>query len=170
MWHRQVWRTWKGYRLPLLSLIRKNFWDFILPRKWAEWDQLRFINCTDNFDANATKKFFPRTCSNVHSKHDKREPGLFKEEFGYAEMLCLCRKTYCCYDKHTNKYKFSSNGLNRRTFEECGDGGLTSMYRKVLEEAVNVTSTKRGFRTIQHSVATYEQTKKWLSFFNQKEK
>ena len=38
-------------------------------------------------------------------------------------------------------------------------------YRKVLEEAVNVTSTNRVFRTIQHSVATYAQTKKVLSYF-----
>ena len=47
----------------------------------------------------------------------------------------------------------------------CGDGGSMSKYRKVLEEAVNVTSTIRGFRKIQHSVATYEQTKKALSYF-----
>ena len=40
-----------------------------------------------------------------------------------------------------------------------------SKYRKLLEEAVNNTSTNRGFRTIQHSVATYEQTKKRLSYF-----
>ena len=38
-------------------------------------------------------------------------------------------------------------------------------YRKVLEEFINVTSTKRGFRTIHHSVATHEQTKKGLSYF-----
>ena len=38
-------------------------------------------------------------------------------------------------------------------------------YRKVLEEAVNVTSTNRGFRTMKHSVATYEQTKKGLAYF-----
>ena len=49
--------------------------------------------------------------------------------------------------------------------EECGDGGPMPKYRKVLEEAVNVTSTNRGFGTIQHSVATYEQTKKGLSYF-----
>ena len=48
--------------------------------------------------------------------------------------------------------------------KECGDGGPMSKYRKVFEEAVNVTSTNRGFRTIQHSVATYEQTKKGLSY------
>ena len=40
-----------------------------------------------------------------------------------------------------------------------------SKYRKVLEEAVDVTSTNRGFRTKKHSVATYEQTKEGLSYF-----
>ena len=40
-----------------------------------------------------------------------------------------------------------------------------SKYRKVLEEAANVTSTNRGFRIMKHSVATYEQTKKGLSYF-----
>ena len=80
-------------------------------------------------------------------------------------MLCLCSKTYCCYDKHTNKHKFSSKGLNKRTLEECGDGAPMPKYRIVLEEAVNVTSTNEGFKTIQQSVATYEQTKKGLSYF-----
>ena len=40
-----------------------------------------------------------------------------------------------------------------------------SEFRKVLEEAVNVTSANRGFRTMKHSVATYEQTKKGSSYF-----
>ena len=40
-----------------------------------------------------------------------------------------------------------------------------SKYRKFLEAAVNVTSTNMGFRTIEHNVATYEQTKKRLSYF-----
>ena len=38
-------------------------------------------------------------------------------------------------------------------------------YRNVLEEVVNVTSTNRGSRLMKHSVATYEQTKKGLSYF-----
>ena len=38
-------------------------------------------------------------------------------------------------------------------------------YRNVLDEFVNVTSTNRGSRTVQDSVATYEQTKKGLSYF-----
>ena len=147
-----------------LALSKENLEDVILPEKRAEWNQLRSKDCINNFTANVTDNFFPRTCCNFHKKHGKREPGLFKEEFRCAEMLCLCSKTYCCYDKRTNKYKFSSKRLNKRTLEECGDGPM-SKYRKVLEESVNVTSTNRGFRTIQHSVATYEQTKKGLSYF-----
>ena len=53
----------------------------------------------------------------------------------------------------------------KRTMEECGDGGPRSKYRKILEAAVNVTSTNRVFRLIQQSVATYEKTKKNESSF-----
>ena len=75
-----------------LALSEQNLEDVILPEKRAEWDQLRSKDCTDDFTANATDLFFPRTCCNVHKKHDKREPGLFKEECRCAEMLCLCSK------------------------------------------------------------------------------
>ena len=147
-----------------LALSEKNLEDVIFPEKLAEWDQLRSKGCTDNFTTNAADVFSPRFCCNAHKKHDKREPGVFKEEFRCAEILCLCSKNYCCYDRKSNKYKFTSKGFNKRTLEDCGDGQM-SKYRKKLEKAVNVTSTNRGFRTIQHSVATYEQTKKGLSYF-----
>ena len=148
-----------------LVLSDENLEDVNPPEKRAEWDKLRSEDCTDNFTANATDNFFPRTCCHTHRKLEKTEPGLFKEEFSCAEMLCLCSKTYFCYNKQTNKYKFSSEGLNKRTLEDCGDGGPRSKYRKVLQESVNVASTNRGFGTIQHSVATYEQTKKGSSYF-----
>ena len=79
-------------------------------------------------------------------------------------MLCLSSKTYCCYDVLSNEPKFISNGLNKRVLEQS-DGPMEK-YRRVLNEKVNVTSNKRGFRTNNHSVATYEQIKKCLSYFN----
>ena len=79
-------------------------------------------------------------------------------------MVCLCSKTYCCYDSKSQKYKFSSKSLNKRALEDSGDGPMAK-YRQVLEEAVNLKSTNRGFKTINHAVATYEQTKKGLSCF-----
>ena len=88
-----------------LALSEENLEDVIFLKRRAEWNQLLSKDCTENFTANATDTFLPRTCCNAHKKHDKREPGLFREEFRCAEMLCLCSKTFCCYDKHTNEYK-----------------------------------------------------------------
>ena len=151
-----------------LALSEKELYDCIREESKIEWEFMRTVDCKDDFTANATTNFFPRTCCTKHMKHDKREPGLFKEEFRCTEILCLCSKTYCCYDSNSNKYKFSSKSLNERTLEDCGDGPMAK-YRKVLDEFLNVTSTNRGFRTVHHSVATYEQIKKGLSYFLSKE-
>ena len=82
-------------------------------------------------------------------------------------MLCLWSKTYGGYDSISNKYKFSSKNLNKRTLEDCGDGPMAK-YREVLDEFNTATSTKSRFRTVHHGAATYEQTKKWLSCFHPK--
>ena len=72
-----------------LALSEKNLEDVVLAEKRAEWDQLRSEDCTDNFTANATDKFFPRTCCNAYKKHDKREPRFFKEELRCADFVSL---------------------------------------------------------------------------------
>ena len=64
-----------------LALCEEKLEDVILPEKGAEWDKIRSKDCTDEFTANATDNFFPRAVCNTHKKQDKREPGLFKEEF-----------------------------------------------------------------------------------------
>ena len=75
-----------------------------------------------------------------------------------------------CYvfDVTSNKVKFSSKCLNKRVLEKNGDG-LQKKYRRVLNETVNVSSNIRGFRTNNHSVATYEQGKKVCPTFTQSE-
>ena len=76
-----------------LALAEDNMDDCILPEKKAQWTLIRRNDCRDDFIADADKNFFPRTCCAVQKKHDKREPGLFKEDFRCTEMLCLCSKT-----------------------------------------------------------------------------
>ena len=44
---------------------------------------------------------------------------------------------------------FSSKGLNKRVLEVSGDGPMAK-YRRVLDEAVNFTSTSKEFRSINH--------------------
>ena len=115
-----------------LALSEKELYNCNREESKIEWDLLRTKDCKDNFTANATTNFFSRTCCTEHRKHDKREPGLFKEEFRCMEMLCLCSKTYCSYDSKSNKYKFSCKGVNKRTLEDCGDGPMAK-YRKFLD-------------------------------------
>ena len=81
-----------------LALSEEHLKDNILPEIRNEWEAIRSRDCTDSFLANATGNFFPRTCCAAHKKHDKREPGLFEEEFRCSKMFCLCSKTCCCYD------------------------------------------------------------------------
>ena len=148
----------------ILALAEEDLDEFILPSKRAEWTEKRSQDCRVDFRADAKNNFFPRTCCSKHKKHDKREPGLRKEDFRCTEMLCLCSKIFCCYDSKSQKYKFSSKGQNKRALEDSGDSPMAK-YRQVLDEAVNLKSTNRGFKTINHAVATYEQTKKVLSYF-----
>ena len=56
-----------------------------------------------------------------------------------------------------------SRGLNKRTLEITGDG-LLAKYSRVFDEAVNLWSTNPGFKTSNHLVETYEQSKKGLSY------
>ena len=147
-----------------LALSEKELYDCIRPTIKQEWNSLRNGDCTDEFSADSTTNFSSRTCCAKHKKHDGREPGLFKEEFRGTEMICLCSKTYCCFDSESNKFNFSSKGLDKTTLEVCGDG-LMSKHPKVLERFVEVTSTNESFCAIQHAVATYVQTRKGLSSF-----
>ena len=142
-----------------LALAEKELEDCIRPEMKAEWQRLRSNDCVDSFTVDAVANFFPGTCCVKPKQHDKREPGLFKEEFRCTEMLCLCSKTYFRFDVTSNKPKFSSKGVNKRVLEQSGDGPLEK-YRRVVNEKVIVILNKRGFPTNNHSAATYEQVKK----------
>ena len=142
-----------------LALAEGNLDNYILSEKKDQWTLICQNDCRNDFIADATKNFFPRTCCAVHKRHDKIGPGLFR----CTKMLCVFSKTYCCYDSKSDKFKFSSKGLNKRTLEDTGDGPM-SKYRRVHDDAVNLKSTNRRFKTSNQLVGTYEQTKKGLSY------
>ena len=71
-----------------LALSEKELYDFIREESQTEWELLRTEDCKDDFTAISTTNFFPRTCCTEHNNQDKREPGLFKEEFRCTELLC----------------------------------------------------------------------------------
>ena len=147
-----------------IALAEQALTDCIRPDMKAEWENMRSTDCDDSFTADVSGNFFPRTCCPKHKKEDKREPGLFKEEFRCSELQSLCSKTYCCHDTTSNKLKFSSKGLNKGVLQLSGERSLEK-YRKVLDDAVKIKSANRGFWTKDHTVATYEQTKQGLLYF-----
>ena len=81
----------------------------------------------------------------------------------FSKKILGAQKCYVCVAKliaaanKSDKFKFSSKGLNKLNLEDS--------RRIVLDEEVNLTSTNRGFITINLMFATYEQTKKGLSYF-----
>ena len=77
-----------------LALSEKELYDCIREESNVEWDLMRTKDCKDDFTGNATTNFFGRTCFTEYKKHDKGEPGVFKEEFRCTEMLCLCSKPF----------------------------------------------------------------------------
>ena len=64
-----------------LALSEQDLYDCVRPAKKKVWNFLRSEDCTEDFSANSATNFFPRTCCAKHKKHDRRESGLFKEEF-----------------------------------------------------------------------------------------
>ena len=135
-----------------------------------EWMEIRSHDCRDDFEADAERNFFPRTCCRPHAKFDKRTPGLFKEEFRGTEMVALCSKTYCIKDDVSGVTKFSSKGLNKRAIVHDEEEEPISKYFRVMESTENLTSENRGFQVKGHSVHTYIQKKKGLAYFYPKRK
>ena len=76
-----------------LALCDKELYDCIREESKIEGEVLRTKDCKDDFTANATTNFFPRTCGAKDEKLDKRELGLFKEEIRCTKCCVYAVKT-----------------------------------------------------------------------------
>ena len=96
-----------------LAVAHDSLEDCIKPDMREFWNNIRMNDCSNTFAADSSN-FFPRTCCSKHIKHDKREPGLFREELRSAEMIYLCSKTYCCLNQSTDKIKVQQQGTQQK--------------------------------------------------------
>ena len=116
----------------LLALSKHSLEDRMKP-ELKVWMNIKKQDCRTIFSANPLNNISPRKCFMEHIQHNKRKPELFKEMFHLAELICLCSKTYCCFDQITGIMKFSTKRHNRRNLEGSGTGPLEK-YKRVLEE------------------------------------
>ena len=91
-----------------LALAEENLYDCIQPNKRAAWGKKRGKMTAETLSEQMQNLISSLERVALGIKNMIREPGLFKEEFKCTEMLCLCSKTYCCYDNKSDKFKFSS--------------------------------------------------------------
>ena len=126
--------------------------DCIRSEKRQEFELLGSKDSINFFTADACSNFFRRTCCANHKKHDKKEPELFKVEFRCAKMLCLCSKTYSCYDCLSNMYNFSSETKRANIWRQWRrtHGKISNTFGRNRK----VTCTNRGFCTKNHCVAS----------------
>ena len=103
-------------------------------------------------------QWFPRKDTEEYRMHDKREPGLFKEEWQGEGIIALCSKTYYCYGPDGDK--FSCKGLNKRQKIPLS----AQRYLDVLHDQVAGAGINRGFRLKGTEMVTYTQKKEALSY------
>jgi hypothetical protein len=144
-----------------LALAGKTVEDIIRPEMRQHWAAARARDCVQvEFLPDDKFNWFPRTCCDVHARHDRRTPGLFKLEWSGHEMICLASKTYCGYNRDTGGEKVSCKGVNKRALSNP-----IQHFRNVLQEQKAFYAINPGFRVKDNHMFTYEVTKKALDYF-----
>ena len=107
----------------------------------------------------------------THTRSTVREIRVSSKKSLDVQKCCVCaekRIVAMILVAMSKKDLLSTKKFTETTLEDCGNR-LMRNYRRTLEVQFNVLTTNKGFRTIKHSVAKFEQTKKGLSFFIWKE-
>ena len=72
-----------------LALSEENLEDVIVPKKRAEWKQLRSKDCIDNFTANATDKFFSPEIDVMSTRNMIRENRVSSKKSLDVQKCCV---------------------------------------------------------------------------------
>ena len=150
-----------GTESSYLGLWEKDLQEIISPKKRDEWNALRLRHCMETLTAKATEFFSFRLCSSTHKKQDRREPSFLKVDFS----CCVNALKRAVALRERAKCTSSAARVWTNELQNTAAMGQFQKHRKVLDESLNVIPAIRVFLTFSHSVATYEQTMKGLSYF-----
>ena len=142
-----------------LGLSGMELRDVIAPEHLAEYDRQTKGNCRPGELARG-EIAFPRVCCAEHAAYDKRQPGLFNNEYKGRNYIGLNSKTYVCQSP-TDDTKFSCKGLQKDKVRD----EVYSRYERVLTTKQSSGARNMGFRQKEGSVWTYSQYRKGLSYY-----
>ena len=144
------------------ALSVKKMEDAIKDEYREEYKSMVYGSCNDQH----VPLWFPRKCCDLHSKFDKRTPGLFKKEYEGTEMVALCSKTYIVHNAHDSSKKNSCKGVSRRNL----GNNLVDLYKDVLTTEIGQHGENMGFRSIDNHIFTYTQSRCGFTYFYCKRK
>ena len=127
------------------------FDTLIIPERQEEFEEVKH-------------QWLPRVDTEENVRYDRREPGLFKEEWRGDGIVALCSKTYYCFGG--KKDKLSCKGLNKRQSRPL----TAQRFLDVLSSKTTGSGVNRGFRLVNGKMVTYTQQKNALSYLYIKRK
>ena len=122
-------------------LAEEKLTDCIRPKIRKEWEKLRSHNTVDRVTLDASQVFFSRPCCTKREKPNKNMLGSSKKN-PYARKCCIVVKQLLLLRHFSNNAKFKD--LNRRKLQQRGVIPLENC-RKILDDSVKVTSTRKRF-------------------------
>ena len=136
-----------------LALTHEKFEDNIDPDKMDLYERLK------------SQYFLTADCG----EFGKRQPNRYKVECEGHQMVSLCSKSYCVYNRSTNRVKLSSKGVQKSNFYRCyeddDDDSQTTfgetaidMYQKALDSGRSSSVAKTGIAVNRGLRRKYEQT------------
>lgn len=140
--------------------MRERFYEEYgkwFPRPYCQEHRKAFIN-----GGMQKEQWEPRgECCLQVLKHERRTPGLFKEEFNGDGVVALNSKTYFCWCFDSEKKsKYSTKGLSKRT------NVLTRQhFLDVLKTKESFRGVNKGFQKKNNNTYTYNQIKTGLTYF-----
>ena len=127
------------------------FDTLVIPERKEEFEEVK-------------QQWLPRVDTEEHVRYDRREPGLFKEEWRGDGIVALCSKTYYCFGG--KKDKLSCKGLNKHQSRPL----TAQRFLDVLSSKTAGSGVNRGFRLVNGKMVTYTQQKNALSYLYIKRK
>lgn len=148
--------------LQLMSMDTDSLYMAISAENWTDLIKPDMSTLFDQDKIN----WFPRSQLPEAAVFDRREPGLFKEEFTGTAMVALCSKTHCVENSvDVQISKFSCIGLKK-----CNFSHPLPLYKQVLFDKSVAGKTNRGFRARDNTVFTYTQHRQGLTSYYPKRK